>query len=505
MIPLLVACPLLFAFLVSLFDVLGVRDKITRFLFLTGAVSPWIVFFGVRAKIPLDEIVGRYAKTAGIQVSLDYINVYFVLAELILFFAVSIYSIEYFSKHRKNGKIYSLLLLMHAGLLGAFISRDLFNYYIYMEIASVSAFALIAISEEKGAKRAAYKYLILSLTASYLFVFAVGMMYLKTGYLNTELIRGSILPSREIDVAAGIAFSALLLKAGVFPLHSWLPDAHSKAPDPVSALLSGIVVKVPVYGMLLLYLSLPLTKRFLTVLMVVAFASIFFGIVLMIVESNIKKFLAYSTVSQVGYVVLGVSTSNILGSVYYAFAHALIKGALFLSAGALIRAQKSKEIRNLSYRGDAILMLSILMLSLAIGGVSPFVGAYGKSLLLEGMKKPLGYILYIAGIGTLAAFTKLNYYLLKSREHSNICLLQRMPPFLLSLLVLASGVYYGQRIDYMDFVLIVSAVMGFALLRRSGIIEKDIRYRFSKTVGEEINIFMAVFLLFTLFLLLQNF
>ncbi|NJE13133.1 proton-conducting transporter membrane subunit [Thermococcus sp. LS2] len=508
MIPTLVALPLLATFFVSLLETLRVKERKIRIVFLAGILSPWVIFIYDTSKMPLSEIVGNHAKEAGIQVSLDIYNFYFILAELILFSLVAVYSMSYFNQRSKNGKIYALLLLMHAGLLGAFISRDLFNYYIYMEVASVSSFALIGLSDEKGAKKAAYKYLAFSLVASYLFIFAIGIIYLKTGYLNVELIKDNVVISREINIALSVAFSTLILKAGIFPLHFWLPDAHSKAPTPISALLSGIVVKAPIYGMLLLYVALPIEDPLLRLLRLVAFSSMLIGVILALLQKNAKRLLAYHTVSQMGYVLLGVATLNPLGVIYYAFAHTLFKGGLFLSVGTLINAQKTKNLEKLTYRYDKILMASIIMLSLAIGGISPFVGAFGKKLLLSNLSGIQRHLFYTAGIGTLVSFTKLNYYLMKPKKAAESNLTQRVLSFTVALLTLAFGVYFGLTVAYKDLFAISIAILGFLVLKKAGTLNIIIKKHFGdgiEGVGMEVNVYMTGFLLFLLLLLLQSF
>jgi len=507
-IPVLVAFPLFAAFLVSLLETLKVEGRKIKWVFLLGILSSWVTFIHLATEMPLSEIVGNHAKEAGIQVSLDAHNFYFILAELILFSAVAVYSTSYFKQRAKHGKIYALLLLMHAGLLGAFISRDLFNYYIYMEIASVSSFALVALSDERGAKKAAYKYLVFSLVASYLFIFAIGMIYLKTGYLNVELIRSNAIVSREINVALAVAFSALILKAGIFPLHFWLPDAHSKAPNPISALLSGIVVKAPIYGMLLLYFALPIEKSLLNLLTLIAFSSMMIGVIFAILQKNAKRLLAYHTVSQMGYVLLGIATSNPLGAIYYAFAHTLFKGGLFLSVGTLINAQKTKDLERLTYRHDKILIMSIVMLSLAIGGISPFVGAFGKKLLLSNLSGIQLYLFYIAGIGTLVSFTKLNYYLMKPEKAVKSNLTQRVLSFIIAILTLAFGVYFGLAISYKDLLVILIAILTFWLLQKVGFFNITLKTHFGESMeeaGREVNAYMVVFSLVLLILLLQGF
>ncbi|AIF68858.1 hypothetical protein PAP_02130 [Palaeococcus pacificus DY20341] len=504
MIPLIVAFPLLFAFVVSLIPALRLQRKLNKPAFLIGIFTPWLFFVVSAKEMPISEIVGQWSRVSGIEVALDAYNFYFILAELILFSLVSLYSLSYF-EHRDINKIYSLILLMHAGLLGAFISRDLFNYYIYLEIASVAAFALVGLSSEKGAKRAAYKYLMFSLIASYFFIFAVGIIYLKTGYLNVTLIKDIATPSKEISAALGVAFTALLLKAGIFPLHFWLPDAHSKAPTPISALLSGIVVKAPIYGMLLLALTFPLNHALKTMLFVIAFFSMFFGIVMALLQKNAKKLLAYHTVSQMGYILLGMATLNFHGAIYHAFAHALFKGGLFLSVGTIVTAQKTKDLDKLSYRGDKVLMLSILMLSLAIGGISPFIGAFSKKELLVGLSRSWAYLFQAAGIGTLISFMKLNYYMMKPGEVWST-LPRRMVSFAMAILTLAFGLYFGMSLALKeDFVAIIGALVVFISLKKLGVFELQLKPKFEenmKGLGVEVNFYSALFAFFLVLFLL---
>lgn len=488
MIAFLVAIPLLFAFLTALTIPLRV-EKYARYLFLAGALLPWLAYLLMGEG---SEVVGNWPRVGGIEVALDTYSSLLVLGEMILFSAVALYSISYF---KKDVKALILLLLVHAGLLGSFISRDLFNFYVFMEISSVASFALVGFSGEKRAIRAAYKYLMLSLLASYFFVFSIGIIYLKTGYLNLELI-SRVSPSAEIRVAVALALASLLLKAGIFPLHIWLPDAHANAPSPVSALLSGAVVKAPTYGMLLLSLYFPLIGVLRTVLLGTAFASMLFGVALALLQKDIKRLLAYHTVSQMGYVLLGIATLNPLGAIYYSFAHMLFKGGLFLSAGAMVDRSRTRKLEKLSYRGNTVLMASTLMLSLAIGGIWPFVGSPAKAVLIEGL--PYGReLFYIAGLGTLASFTKLNYHLMKGRIEKSGKL--ALPSFMMALAALLAGFSLGGSPKAVDAYLLLGGVVLFLLLKASGLLEVKLPKR--EITPRDVNIGATLFALFLLLLL----
>ncbi len=499
MIPLLVALPLLFAFLLVLVDILvrsrRYKARLTPALYLLGSLLPWSVLLASCRDMPLDEMVGGWTRAGGIEVALDGYSFYFILGTVILFSAVSLYTIGRF----RAGKEYSVILLMEAGVLGAFISRDLFNYYIYMEIASVSAFVLTALSDEKGAKKAAFRYLIFSLTASYLFIFALGIIYLKTGYLNLELVRQNAVPSKEISTAVGIAFSALLLKAGIFPLHFWLPDAHSKASTPASALLSGVVVKVPVYGMILLLYALPVTAALRRALLIVAFASIFAGIVGALSQRNAKRLLAYSTVSQLGYILLGISSGSIYGAIYYSFAHMLFKGGLFLGIGSLADAQGTKNLDELSYRGSRGATATVVFLSLALTGTAPFVGAYGKKLILAHLTGIGSFLFYTAALGTMAYAVKLNYHLAAPGRRGSI---RTAVPLTLAALTLAFGLYLNPVLNPIDWLLLILALGMFLTLRKTLSGLKPFSFRPAEEFGREINMHMTIFFLFVLGMML---
>ncbi|WP_461867175.1 proton-conducting transporter transmembrane domain-containing protein [Thermococcus sp.] len=499
MIPVLIAIPMLLAFILVLVDILvksrRIKAKVVPALYLLGSFLPWLVLLTLYKDMPVDEIVGGWSRVGGIEVALNSYNFYFILGALIMFSVVSLYS----AGHFRTGKEYSVILLMEAGVLGAFISRDLFNYYIYMEIASVSAFILTALSDEKGAKKAAFRYLVFSLTASYLFIFAIGIIYLKTGYLNLELIKGLVTPSKEINVAIGIAFSALLLKAGIFPLHFWLPDAHSKASTPASALLSGVVVKVPIYGMLLLFYTLPVGGIMRKALLTVAFLSIFGGLIGALLQMNAKRLLAYSTVSQLGYLLFGLSTGNVYGTIYYTFAHMLFKGGLFLGIGSLADAQGTKDLRELSYRENKGVMIAVLLLSLALSGISPFITAYGKKLIMEGLTGLNIFLLYAATTGTMLYAIKLNYFLLESGKNGSV---KAPVSLILALLTLLSGIYLNPSINLTEWGLLVLASSLFIFLKKAGTLEKSPHFKPIHELGREVNMHMIILFIFVLMMVL---
>jgi len=511
MIPFIVALPLLLALLTALMNAFDVGSRVRRLLFMAGVLSPWPVFLLNVEYMPVSTIVGGWQRISGIEVVLNDYNYYFILGELIVFSLVGLYALGYYNEREKSGGvavkyILPLILLLHGGILGALVSSDLFNFYVYMEIASLSSIILVSCSPERGAKRAAYRYLMLYLLSSFFFVFAIGILYAKTGYLNLYLIRENLVMSVEVQAAVAIAMASLLVKAGIFPLHFWLPEAHAKADSPVSALLSGVVVKVPMYGAILFLVYLPM-EFMADALLVVAFASMFFGIYMAVLQDNAKKLLAYHTVSQMGFVLLGVAALDIDAAIFYAFAHTLFKSGLFLGVGALARSHHTQHLSELSYRDNKILMVAVILLSLAIGGIAPFIGAFCKYQLLGCLTGFQIYLFYLAGVGTLVSFIKLNYKLSRpGKKAAAPSRLEKVATMALALLTLVFGVYFYPRLKYLDGILILTAVAVFVALRYLDVFSRDAPLLFpADGFGREINLYTGVFVLINVLFLVQLF
>ncbi|BAA30038.1 monovalent cation/H+ antiporter subunit D family protein [Pyrococcus horikoshii] len=449
--------PVIFSILVYIFGTFRIEGTFrakfrlplaqeVKILYFIGIFLPMLLLPFVQG-----GVVGNYPRELGIEVNLDFISMTFILAEFIVFGTSSLYLLP----RATNWKELSLLLLMHAGLIGAFISKDYFNFYIFMELSSVSSYALIASKD----KKAAFNYLILSMTASYIFILALGMIYFQTGYLNVEL--ASRVGLRD-DTPLRLAAVALMLKAGIFPLHMWLPDAHSNAKTYVSSILSGIVVKAPIYGLILLSRlgNFEFLKPF-------AYLSMIFGVLMAILQFNAKRLLAYHTVSQMGYILLGVSTSNITGATLYSLAHAIFKSGLFLGVGGIVDTRRRMELNKLGSK-NSLLLISILMLSLAISGLGVTIGGVGKAQLVTSKLDKI--IIYAVSFGTAFSFSKLNYYLWKGHgnEPSNYSVL---PSLISGTLAFILGFMLGGKLSTYDSLILLAALSFYAV--RNHLVKRD--------------------------------
>lgn len=252
---------------------------------------------------------------------------------------------------------YALVLLNLGGLLGFSVTGDLFNLFVTMEVVSLSSYALVAVAGRGVAAWAALKYLLLGAVSSLMVLLAVGWLFALTGSLNLADVSARLAtaePNAAVLVALASLAVAFLVKAAAFPLHVWLPDAHAIAPSPVSAILSGLVVKVGIVGLLRVLQLVAGTGIDLdplnTVLTVLGAAAIVMGAFLAIFQDDIKLMLAYSTISNVGYIVLGIGLASpfaLIGAFVHVFNHALIKVTLFLAAGAIIHQTGYRKLSDL--------------------------------------------------------------------------------------------------------------------------------------------------------------
>ena len=280
---------------------------------------------------------------------------------------------------------YTMYLLCLAGLLGMTVTGDAFNAFVFMEIASLSSYVLIALGRDRRALVAAYQYLIVGTIGATFFVIGVGFLYIVTGTLNmADLAQRLPAVADQRPVLVGFAFIAvgLSLKLALFPLHFWLPNAYAYAPSAATAFLAATATKVAIYLLLRFFftvlgpayphgdLALP---AFLIVLSLVA---VVFASITAIYETNVKRMLAFSSVAQIGYITLGIgmqSETALTGSIVHLVNHGLMKGALFLLIGGI--AYYAAPVTVSSIAGLARRM-PVTFAGIAIAGLS-MVGAPG--------------------------------------------------------------------------------------------------------------------------------
>jgi multicomponent Na+:H+ antiporter subunit D len=341
----------------------------------------------------LEQQLGSWAPPLGIALRLDGLAASMLLMTAMVAVAISVYAASYFSRADARG-FWPLWLLLLASLAALFLSRDLFNLYVTLELLGISAVALTALGGGREALTAAMRYLLASLAGSLAYLMGVALTYHGAGSVDLTLVadRFGSQSGAAQTLALGLMTAGLLLKGALFPLHFWLPPAHGSAAAPVSAALSALVVKGAFFILLRLWLeAFPAPSQDLFgVLAMLGAAGVLWGSLQAIIQVRAKLLIAYSTVAQLGYLFLAlplVIADALAWSaiVLLAFAHGLAKASMFLAVGNLQSYAGHDRIAELD---RVVQRMPLSIAALGLGGVSimglpPSGGFNAKWLLLE--------------------------------------------------------------------------------------------------------------------------
>jgi len=287
--------------------------------------------------------------------------------------------------------LYPMMLLLISGMVGIVVTGDLFNLYVFLEIASLSAYALIAVGNER-APVAAFRYLILGTLGACFYLLGVGFIYFSTGSLNMADV-ARLLPklydSTAVQASVAFVVVGLSLKMALFPLHIWLPDAYTYAPSAVTSLIAPTMTKVAAYVLVRVLVSVflpPYLRDVLPVTSIIgwlAAAGIIVGSVMAIAQNDFRRMLAYSSVAQIAYVALGIGLANplgLIGGLLHILNHAFMKGCLFQIAGAIRYRTGLWEISRFAGLGRRMpwTMAAFTVAALSMVGIPPTCGFFSK-------------------------------------------------------------------------------------------------------------------------------
>jgi multicomponent Na+:H+ antiporter subunit D len=266
----------------------------------------------------------------------------------------------------ETSRYVNLVFIMIFSMVSMVYTNDLFNTYVFMEIMSITTVAIISVKQKKENYSAAFRYLMLNEVGSLSFLFGIGMLYMIGGHLNMDAValviaQGWPAYGWNIGLALGLMILGLAIKSAIYPMHVWLPDAHGSAPSTSSAILSSIVVKVYLVVLIkVIYrifgFSIVSTLGLHTLLMVLAILGMLIGSLFAMAQTDSKRLLGYSSVSQIGYIVLGISLGTPLGlyaAIFHIISHGILKTSLFLSVGSFIsekKIRKTHEFRGLGVK-----------------------------------------------------------------------------------------------------------------------------------------------------------
>jgi NADH-quinone oxidoreductase subunit M len=388
---------------------------VSRYVALIFSILPFTISiflcYSFDLSNPSYQFVEEYewVRTLGItyKVGIDGISLPFVFLTTLLTTMAVIFSWDI---NKKDNQFFALLLVLEVGLLGVFISLDFFLFYVFWEVVLIPMFFLIHIWGGPNRGYAAIKFLIYTHVASVIMLLAIMAMYFEVGNFSMELIaaKGTMF-STNFQIAV---FLALLIGFGVkmpiVPLHTWLPDAHVEAPTAGSVLLAGVLLKMGGYGLVRVAVTtLPDGREFFVpIMMGIGILSILYAAVVCLAQKDFKRMVAYSSVSHMGIVLLGVSTLNSIGvggAIFQMFAHGLITAVLFMMAGVIHHKTGTRDIPRLhGLNAKMPIAMTILVIgSLASLGLPGLVSFVSEVLVFVGTYKAFSYLVFIPLIGVV--------------------------------------------------------------------------------------------------------
>ena len=459
MIPLFVALPLTVSFFIILFGnrVRWISDVLCTLSTLALCLLSLYAVGVVNGHGTITYKVGGWFPPVGICLVLDSLSCFMLVIVNSITMIVTIYAINYMERYTAKNKFYALFLLMLAGMNGVIITGDIFNLFVFLEIGSIASYGLVAFGTEEEELEASFKYMIMGSIAGLLILLGIGLLYSYTSTLNMADI------ARVVSEKSGsklIVFVSVLflvgfgLKGALFPFHWWLPDAHSSAPAPISAMLSGLLIKaLGVYALIRILFSVLNATSFLPVFMVLGTMSMVIGVFLAVVQWDFKRLLAYSSISQVGYIMLGVGLGTplgIMGGLFHLFNHSMFKSLLFLNSGAVDYATGTRDLKELGGLRERmpVSASTSLVASMSIAGLPPFNGFWSKLIIIIACVNA-GHPVYavwavLASIMTLAVFMKVQKYVFFGELKDKFKAIREVPfAMQVSMVLLALICFFG--------------------------------------------------------------
>jgi len=435
MLPFIIAIPLGTAFLLPLLEKSSVGAKLSEILAVVVSSALLIISVTCLGNPDIQYWMGGWSLGSGalgINIILDRLSCFMLVVVNSIAFVSTIYSLNYMKRYTSQPIFYCLFFLMVTGMNGVILAGDIFNLYVFLEIAAIASYALVAFGCEKEELEAAFKYLVLGTVGSAFILLGIAILYNQTGHLNMSEI-AKILPQNNVVLLAAAFFlMGFGLKAAMVPFHAWLPDAHPSAPAPISAMLSGVLIKaLGVYALIRIFFGvLAINSHITYILMFIGCLSMIIGVLLAIGQSDFKRLLAYSSISQMGYIVLAFGLAGellllkktswanlaLLGGLFHLMNHATSKSLLFLCSGATEYATGTRQLNDLGGIKHRMPLTGgcLRIASLSMSGIPPFSGFWSKLIIVIAVMQAGHY--WIGAIAILVSFMTLLTYLKVQRS-----------------------------------------------------------------------------------------
>lgn len=396
----IIMCIMVFMPIVGAFlsYMIGRKNKTGRDLFACGLtiiefVCSLLLVFGAgsseKVLFVIPEVCGM-----GLQFTVDGFRVVYAAIAAFMWMMTTLLSKEYFGHYRNRNRYYLFLLVTLGATEAIFLSADLYTTFVFFEIMSLASYVWVAQDEREASLRAALTYLAVAVIGGLVMLMGLFLLYHQAGTLQIDLLHDAC-QGKNVYVAALCLLVGFGAKAGAFPLHIWLPKAHPVAPAPASALLSGILTKTGIFGILVISCQILMhDEPWGALMLLLGVVTMFLGALLAVFSIDFKRTLACSSVSQIGFIIVGVGMQGLLaehnalavrGTLLHMVNHSVFKLVLFMLAGVIymnLHKLDLNEIRGFGYK-KPLLGAIYLMGALGIGGIPMFSGYVSKTLLHE--------------------------------------------------------------------------------------------------------------------------
>jgi len=453
----LIVVPLLGGFLMLLLGHIAKGSRMVAPLTVLMLLGTAGVLLSLVPSMQLGQVieydVGGWPDPIGITLKMDGMAFLGSCLGMVIMLLAAFYAM---AERRYGAIFFGILLILAAAMQGVLLTNDLFNLYVLLEIVSLCTYFLVAYHKQTRSMKAALDYLLVSSLAFCLYLFGVGLIYRATGVLGFQSLSEMFSqPGWVKDSSLTLAMALILTGAGVkavfFPLHTWLPDAHAQAPTPISALLSGVMIKI---SFLAVWRTLDAfcADHFAPALMVIGLTSALWGGCMAVVQTDMKRLLACSSISQMGLIITAFAVGTSVGrmaSLLHVVNHACFKSLLFFCAGIIITKTGKRDMRQIAglATGEPLLVVCLLVGAGAISGVPGFGGFVSKGWVASSLAgKPLAIVaVTLAGILTVASMARLVWTLWGRQEQpcqdNTSCQVRLwIPAFTLTVLCLVLGV-----------------------------------------------------------------
>ena len=416
---LIIALPLLAAFLIPLLDM--VSKKLPKFvpvivMAFNSFMTIMFLLHLIKTNKPIIVTLGGFMPPFGINLTIGYLSTILLILISVVGFIVSIYSL---TEKDVEYRYYMLNLLLIMGISGLVTTGDIFNMFVFLEITSIAAYSLTAYKADGLSLEATMKYVLIGSLASVFILIGIGVLYYAGHSLNMADIAKNInkIPTEMKMFSVAMLFVGLAIEAEMFPLNGWVPDVYQATKTPVTTLFSSIVVKATIYMMFRVLITVfQVDAHIMNFVMIVGLITLLMGELSALKQTNIKRMLAYSSIGQVGLIVVAISTMTnigISGGLYQMLNHGIFKGVLFLGTGYMVTSVlgstgKIEDLRGIAKKMPVTAFL-VSFTIIALLGVPPLSGFWAKFLIMQGVVGSGHYIVAAVVLG--ATIIEAVYYL----------------------------------------------------------------------------------------------